>query len=139
LRASRLRSAWSAGSWRAARAPISSAACRGRTRTRTRSPKAETLQNTASDDLVICGHNFPSHFGPVKYIEIGAEVIFTAVDGAVYRYVVTNRETVRPTDVEYMVNNAAPQAEPWDLTLFTCNTGGQTRCAVRCIRAEDLK
>jgi len=61
------------------------------------------------------------------------------VDGAVYRYVVTNRETVRPTDVEYMVNNAAPQAEPWDLTLFTCNTGGQTRCAVRCIRAEDLK
>ena len=47
--------------------------------------------------------------------------------------------TKKRMDVEYMVNNAAPQAEPWDLTLFTCNTGGQTRCAVRCIRAEDLK
>ena len=24
----------------------------------------------------------------------------------------------------------------WDLTLFTCNTGGQTRCAVRCSRVR---
>ena len=89
-----------------------------------------------TDDLVICGHNFPSHFSPIKFIEIGAEVTFTNVEGVVYRYIVSNRETVRPMDVDYMIDNQSDKSEKWDLTLFTCNTGGQTRCAVRCIRAD---
>ena len=29
-----------------------------------------------------------------------------------------------------------PVMADWDLTLFTCNAGGQTRCAVRCSRIE---
>ena len=92
--------------------------------------------NYYADDLVICGHNFPSHFGPVKFIEVGTELFFTNVEGVVYRYVVSNRETVRPTDVEYMIDNQSGKAEKWDLTLFTCNTGGQSRCAIRCIRVD---
>ena len=61
---------------------------------------------------------------------------FTNVEGVVYRYIVSNRETVRPMDVDYMIDNQSDKSEKWDLTLFTCNTGGQTRCAVRCIRAD---
>ena len=29
-----------------------------------------------------------------------------------------------------------PVMADWDLTLFTCNLGGQTRCAVRCLQVE---
>lgn len=90
------------------------------------------------DDLVLCGHNYLSHFSPIKGIAIGKEVYFTNVNGLRIRYVVSNRETVRPTSVKQMVKNDenSETVSEWDLTLFTCNTGGQTRCAVRCIRQE---
>lgn len=101
------------------------------------------FSGTASGgDLVICGHNYATHFSPLKWIEPGAEVIFTTVDNVEYRYLVSTRETVGPNSVEQMIlneNNAAQQgvASDWDLTLFTCNTGGQTRCAVRCVRTAN--
>lgn len=93
-----------------------------------------------SDDLVICGHNYAKHFSPLKWIDIGADVYFTNVEGETIHYTVTNRETVQPTAVSEMVENMSNSdeaTEDWDLTLFTCNTGGQTRCAVRCKRVED--
>jgi len=96
-------------------------------------------RNYFSDDLVICGHNFPSHFSPLWEIPMGEEVLFTTSDGTVYRYVVSNRETVKPDDVSTMTTNAhsaIPGTGDWDLTLFTCNLGGQTRCAVRCVRSD---
>lgn len=96
-----------------------------------------------TDDLVICGHNYLRHFSPIKWIDIGAEVNLITADGQVIRYIVSNRETVQPTDIRKMIcnDNSTQDAESgnhWDLTLFTCNTGGQTRCAVRCIRTEGM-
>ena len=92
-----------------------------------------------TDDLVICAHNYASHFSPIKWIGIGTDIYFITVDQVVYHYTVSNRETVQPTAVEEMIqneNNAGADGvnAQWDLTLFTCNTGGQTRCAVRCDR-----
>lgn len=81
-----------------------------------------------TDDLVICGHNYAKHFSPIKYIEPGADVYFKNTEGTVYHYIVDNVETLQPTQVEDMVSG------DWDLSLFTCNTGGQSRCAVRCVR-----
>ena len=40
------------------------------------------------------------------------------------------RETLNPTDV------AGMEAGDWDLTLFTCTVGGQSRVTVRFARAE---
>lgn len=80
------------------------------------------------DDLVICAHNYPTHFSPLKYVPIGTQVKFTDADGNEYLYTVTSIDTVGANDVETMVMGE------WDLTLFTCNTGGQNRCAVRCDR-----
>lgn len=91
-------------------------------------------------DLVLCGHNFSSQFGPLRSIEPGADVYFTAVDGNVYHYIVETRETLKPTDVGKMIENeenSDQKAATWDLTLFTCNLGGQTRCAVRCILSTE--
>lgn len=83
-------------------------------------------------DLVICGHNYPTHFAPLKHIPLGEDIYLTTVDGYVYHYEVDNLETVLPTAVEEMIS-----ADDWELTLFTCHTGGQTRCAVRCVRLGD--
>ncbi len=83
-----------------------------------------------SDDLVICGHNYATHFSPLNWIDISEKVVFRAADGKEYHYIVTNRETLRPQEVEEMIDSEAD----WDLTLFTCTASGQTRCAVRCER-----
>ncbi len=117
------------------------------------------------DDLVICGHNYRRHFSPIKGIDIGADVYFVTVDNMVYHYKVSNRETLRPTSIESMVRNqnnvdedleiagtskdsgyldADESNDPesygkWDLCLFTCTTGGQARCAVRCQRVGGAK
>lgn len=91
------------------------------------------------DDLVICGHNYRSHFGPLLRVDIGAEVDLATVDGQLIRYVVGNVETLAPTSIEEMVSNDQneDQVSEWDLTLFTCTLGGRTRCAVRCLRQTD--
>lgn len=85
-----------------------------------------------TDDLVIAGHNYARHFGPVKWLSIGTEVDFTDMDNRLWRYEVIAVETLQPTQVEEMTGKT--DGDDWDLTLFTCNTGGQTRCAVRCAR-----
>ena len=93
-----------------------------------------------TDDLVLCAHKYAKHFSPIKWIEIGADVYFTNVEGLTIHYIVTNRETVEPTDVETMIKNSKnseTSTMEWDMTLFTCNTGGQTRCAVRCSRVQE--
>ena len=93
-----------------------------------------------SDDLVSCAHNYMRHLGPLLQIGIGEDIYFTNVDGLSIRYIVTNRETVEPTAVEQMIENTSNSETSlldWDLTLFTCNLGGQTRCAVRCSRAAE--
>lgn len=85
-------------------------------------------------DLVICGHNYLRHFSPIKGLDTGEDVLFVTADGVVYEYLITNIETIEPTHVEEMIEKEEGKKQAWDLTLFTCNTGGQTRCAVRCVR-----
>ena len=95
-----------------------------------------------SDDLVICAHNYDKHLGRLLNIDLGVDVYFTNVEGLTIHYIVTNRETVEPTDVERMIENTGNSETSlldWDMTLFTCNLGGQTRFAVRCSRVEDAQ
>lgn len=89
-----------------------------------------------TEDLVICGHNYPSHFRGLLSIDIGADVYLQTVAGESIHYVVANREIVQPTSIEQMVENDrnSDSSYDWDLTLFTCTLGGQTRCAARCVR-----
>lgn len=82
-----------------------------------------------ANDLVIAGHNYSGHFRNLKQLDIGADVYFTTVDGAVFHYTVDNMETLNPTQVTKMVT-----ADNWDLTLFTCTVGGTSRCTVRCVK-----
>lgn len=82
-------------------------------------------------DLIICAHNYDTHFGQLKNLLPGDEVIFTDVAGNDFRYTVVELETLAGTAVEEMESGA------WDLTLFTCTLGGQSRVAVRCDLLEN--
>lgn len=77
-------------------------------------------------DLIISAHNYESHFGNLRNLQEGESVTFTDVDGNVFRYEVSTRETIQPEDIEGM------KSGDWDLTLFTCTYGGQQRVTVRC-------
>lgn len=95
-----------------------------------------------TDDLVVCAHDYARHFSPVKWIDMSEDVYLITVDHKVYHYQVVNRETLKPESVEQMVENInntknGTVTNEWDLTLFTCNPGGQTRCAIRCVRTKE--
>lgn len=83
-----------------------------------------------TEDMVICAHNYAKHFGSIKRMDIGDDVYFVTVEGKVYHYQVSNMETIEPSEIGEMIDNAE---DDWDLTLFTCNADGQTRWAVRCV------
>lgn len=79
------------------------------------------------DGMIIAGHNYRSHFGPITRLVAGDEIRFTDVDGNVWHYQVVSTEIINGHDVEAM------EAGNWDLTLFTCTLGGQERFTVRCV------
>lgn len=82
------------------------------------------------NNMVICGHNYSTHFGTLKDLEKGDLLTFTDMDGNVFWYQVMVIEILQPTAVEEMVSG------DWDLTLFTCTTGGATRVTIRCDQSE---
>lgn len=82
------------------------------------------------DNLVIAGHNYRSHFASLPQLQPGDSVTFTDMDGNVFSYVVSSLETLSPYAISDMTSG------DWDLTLFTCTVGGQSRLAIRCDRAE---
>ena len=89
---------------------------------------------TFAHNLVIAGHNYAKHFSPIKWLETGTEVDFTDMDNHTWHYQVSSIEVLKPTQVEEMTGEKGE--EDWDLTLFTCTTGGKTRCAVRCVSVD---
>ena len=78
------------------------------------------------DDMIVAAHNYKTHFGQLKELRPGDEVRFTDTAGNVFRYAVAELETLGKYDVEEMTSG------DWDLTLFTCTYGGQSRVTVRC-------
>ena len=82
------------------------------------------------DNLVIAGHNYRSHFASLSQLQPGDTVTFTDMDGNVFSYAVSSLETPSPYAVSDMTSG------DWDLTLFTCTVGGQSRLAIRCDQAE---
>jgi sortase A len=83
-----------------------------------------------SGNMVICGHNYDSHFGRLKTLEPGAQVRFTDADGNVFNYTVSEVTQVSPTAVDEVTNSS------YELTLYTCTIGGQYRVVVRCTEVD---
>lgn len=81
-----------------------------------------------TQDLVVMAHNYPKHFGNLKDLRAGDTVTFTDMDGQTLYYEVKALDILDRNAVEDMI------AGEFDLTLFTCTYGGQSRIAVRCDR-----
>lgn len=77
-------------------------------------------------DIILCAHNYTTHFGCLASLEPGTALLFTDCDDNVFAYEVTVMEILQPEDTE------AIQEGDWDLTLFTCTVGGSSRVIVRC-------
>ena len=86
------------------------------------------LGSAYQDDLIIAAHNYRRHFGSLKNLSPGDEVIFTDAEGTMFSYVVAKTETIDGSAVEEMNRG------DWALTLFTCTLGGKSRVTVRCER-----
>ena len=77
------------------------------------------------NNMIICAHNYASHFGKLKNLSEGDAATFTDIAGNVFTYEMVERETLNPTDIAEM------ESGDWDLTLFTCTVGGKTRVTIR--------
>lgn len=78
------------------------------------------------DNLVIAAPNYRTHFGKLKELETGDEVIFTDAAGNRFEYKVAAVEALTPQSVEDMTSGE------WALSLFTCTLDGKNRVTVRC-------
>lgn len=87
----------------------------------------------ADGDLVIAAHNYKSHFGYLDRLQPGASVIFTDMEGTVYRYAVEEIRQLEPEDVEDV---SSVFSSEYPLVLYTCTPGGKARVAVFCRWAE---
>ena len=90
----------------------------------------------ADGDLVIAAHNYKSHFGYLDRLQPGASVIFTDMEGTVYRYAVEEIRQLEPEDVEDV---SSVFSSEYPLVLYTCTPGGKARVAVFCRWAETIE
>ena len=90
----------------------------------------------ADGDLVIAAHNYKSHFGYLDRLEPGASVIFTDMEGTVYRYAVEEIRQLEPEDAEDV---SSVFSSEYPLVLYTCTPGGKTRVAVFCRWDETIE
>lgn len=87
--------------------------------------------SSKTDNLVICAHNFRSHFGYIGRLQADSEVIFTDMEGTRLAYIVTSVDILQPTDTELVKDTGD------DLILYTCTYGGRTRVVVRCTEINE--
>lgn len=77
-------------------------------------------------DFVIAAHNYKSHFGRLTELQQKDLVLFEDVTGTIHTYEVVLLETLPANATEEMITSG------FDLSLYTCTTGGGSRVTVRC-------
>lgn len=78
-----------------------------------------------SNDLVVVAHNYSSHFGLLKNLDIGAKAALELDCGLILHYTLQETRVVEPDAVEWVTNGEVP------LTLVTCTPGGESRVVLR--------
>lgn len=84
-------------------------------------------------DAIIMAHNYKIHFRPLWNIEEGTEVFFVDADQNEFKYTVAWKEDIPTDNLDDLLNDDPD----WDLTLFTCTYGGESRVVVRCLLVPD--
>ncbi len=81
-------------------------------------------------NLVICAHNYTSHFGRLDELKTGDEIFIIDINGKAEKYTVADSQELEPARIEDMTSS------DFELTLFTCTYTGMTRYAVRCVNTN---
>ncbi len=79
-----------------------------------------------TNDLVIAGHNYKTHFGCLDQLQVGDALDFTDVNGSVTTYHVALTSILQPDDVDAVQNSGYP------LVLYSCTYSGKTRLTIFC-------
>jgi len=87
--------------------------------------------STVTDDLVIAGHNYTSHFAYLDQLSVGHTILFTDMNGYTITYSIEKFEVVDPKKAEEIKNSG------YDLVLYTCTYSGSTRYTVFANRIEN--
>lgn len=87
---------------------------------------ARFFGTTMEENLVLVAHNYKKHFGPIRRLKAGDEVLFVDMENQLTVYRVVATDAVAPTAVEEVTAGA------YDLALVTCTYGGNTRLVVYC-------
>lgn len=77
-------------------------------------------------DLILLGHNYVSHFAPLRRVKAGEAVEFCDVTGTRHKFVVSAMETLKATELERLT------ATEYPLSIFTCTRDGVSRFVLRC-------
>ena len=77
------------------------------------------------NNLIIAAHSYRSQFGKINNLKIGDKVQFKDMEGNLFEYEVTSKETIHENDSSKL------EEGNWDLTLFTCSLNTQYRVIVR--------
>ena len=80
------------------------------------------------DGLVICAHNYSSHFGALHTLEPGTLILMTDAAGQKHSYILSHVATVSAEDTDAVLDS------DFSLVLYTCTPGGRNRIAAYCIR-----
>lgn len=88
--------------------------------------------SSRTDDLVIAAHNYETYFSSLSSLEIGAEVIFTDMDGIENRYALMKEPEILAPDAVDAVQNSG-----YDLVLYTCTPDGVNRVVAFCDRVTE--
>lgn len=84
-----------------------------------------------TDDIVIAGHNYTSHFAYLSDLSKGHTIIFTDMNGVSVTYSIEEFKVVNPEDIDSVKNSG------YDLVLYTCTYSGSTRFTVFANRIEE--
>lgn len=88
--------------------------------------------NCYEPDFVIAAHNYKSHFGRLSKLQSNDVITFTDVSGNIYYYEVVLLETLSENATKEMITSG------FDLSLYTCTPGGNSRVTVRCSTVKNI-
>lgn len=77
--------------------------------------------------FVIGGHNYIRHLGRIDRLKEGDSVLFTDLQGQVFKYTVVGQQILDSTQGKELCD------DEWGLSLFTCTLAGNRRIVVRCM------